>query len=175
VDYFELKQDERYANVPRLEDVFKKIGPNKINRKNAHKFEDTIIFHVDADSESMFLDILDRQLYLISEKLKKILEKYVPNTEFKIIPLIDLKQERQENYYMPIFEEVEALSESCEFNRDRSVIKKLVLKGEKIKDKKIFSISGTEKTTVIVRLDVAESVLRRDFTGIELKPVEVKW
>ena len=44
-----------------------------------------------------------------SEQMKKIIEKYNEEIIFKTIPLIDLPHERQENYYMPIFEEIECL------------------------------------------------------------------
>lgn len=38
MDYFLLKQDERYAYIPMLINVVKKIGPMNINRLSAHKF-----------------------------------------------------------------------------------------------------------------------------------------
>lgn len=174
MDYFLLKQDERYSNVPLLLDVMSKIDKRNINVLNAHKIEDTIIFYVKANEETSYLDILHRQLYLVSDKLKKLLEKYDSNIIFKAMPLIDLEHEIQENYFLPIFEEVEALSENCEFNLDKSVIKKLILDEKKIKEKKIFKIKHSEQTLIVVRLDVAESILRRDFTGIKLEKLSIE-
>lgn len=152
----------------------KKIDYRNINELNAHKIDDTIIFQVKAEADSDFLDILDKQLYLISDRLKKIVEKYEPEMIFKMMPLIDLKHEKQENYFLPIFEEVEALSPKCEFNLNKSIIKKLILLEEKIKDKKIFKIKEGEKPLVVVRLDVAESILRRNFIGIALEKITVE-
>ena len=174
MDYFLLKQDERYTNIPILIDVVKKIGPMNIHRLKAHKLPDTIIFYVQADKETSYIDLLDRQLYLISDRLKKIVEKYEPDTLFKMLPLINLKQQRQENYYLPIFEELSALSPNSEFNLDKSVIKTLVLDAEKIKGKKIFKIKESSKPLVVVRLDAAESIVRRDFTGIRLEKIPVE-
>lgn len=174
MDYFLLKQDERYKNIPLLMDLMKKIDLRHINPADAYKIENSIIFYVKAEEESSYLDIIDKQLYLVSDRLKKIIEKYVPNTIFKMIILIDSKHERQENYFLPIFEEVEALNNKSEFNLDRSIIKKLILDKEKIKDKKIFKIKESEKTRIIVRLDAAESILRRDFTGIKLEKIQVE-
>lgn len=168
MDYFILKQDERYANTPVLRDVSHKIDSRNVNRFGAGKIADTLVFQVNADAESSFLDILDLQLYLISERLQKLIEIYEPGTIFKMIALIDRLQQRQHNYFLPIFEEVDALGPSSEFNLNRSVIKKLVLQADKIQGKKVFSIQESEKPLVIVRLDVAESILRRDFTGIRL-------
>ena len=173
MDYFLLKQDERYTNIPKLKDVFNKIDVRNINLLNAHKIEDIIIFNVKCDDETEFLDILDRNLFLISEEMKKIIEKYKSGIIFKTIPLIDLPHEVQENYYMPIFEEIECLNEKSELNLNKTVVKKIILDKEKIKNKKIFKIKESEKTLVVVRLDVAESLLRRKFKGMCLKRLEV--
>ncbi|AGX41829.1 imm11 family protein [Clostridium saccharobutylicum] len=174
MDYFLLKQDEESKNVPVLMDVFNKVDVRNINLLNAHKIDEILIFNVKCTDETEFLDILDRNLFLISEKMKKIIEKYDSGILFKIIPLIDLTNERQENYYMPIFEEIECLSEKAELNLNKTVVKKVILDKEKIKGKKIFKIKESSKTLVVVRLDVAESLLRREFKGLCLKRLEIE-
>ena len=75
---------------------------------------------------------------------------------------------------MPIFEKIEALSEESEFNLDRTVVKKIVLDKDKINGIKIFQIKESSKTLIVIRLDVAESLLRRHFRGIKLERLEVK-
>jgi hypothetical protein len=173
MDYFLLKQEEEYKNVPELIDVFNKIDARNINLLNAHKIEDIIIFNVKCDDETEFLDILDRNLFLISEGMKKIIKKYDSEIILKTIPLIDLQNDRQENYYMPIFEDIECLSEKARLNLNKTVVKKIVLDKEKIRGKKIFKIKESSKNLIVVRLDVAESLLRRAFKGLSLERVEV--
>lgn len=174
MDYFLLKQDERYVNTPRLKDIFYKINVKNINRLNAHKIDDVIIFQVDAEETCEYIDILDKQLFLISEKLIKVISKYDPEIIIKTLPLIDLKRSRQENYYLPILEEVEAINEKFEFAANKTVYKKIVLDKEKIQGKKIFRIKESSKNLVVVRLDVAESILRRKPRGIYLEKLEVE-
>ncbi len=79
---------------------------------------------------------------------------------------------KQKIYNIPIWEEINALHEGSEskFN----VVKKIVLDKEKIKNHKIFRIKESDKTLVVVRLDVAESLLRREFEGIYLERLDVK-
>ncbi|NFO88193.1 hypothetical protein FDC58_14135 [Clostridium botulinum] len=174
MDYFLLKQDERYTNTPRLKDMFHKINTKDINRLNAHKIDDVIIFQVTAEERCEYLDVLDKQLFLISKKMMKIISKYDTDIVFKILPLIDSKRHTQENYYLPIFEDIEALDEKSEFNLNRTIVKKIVLNKKKIEGKKIFRIKESEKTLVVVRLDVAESLLRRKPRGISLEKLEVE-
>ena len=173
MDYFLLKQDEEYTNAPRLMDVFKNMDVRNINLLNAHKIEEIVIYNFKCDNETEFLDIIDRNLFLISEEMKKIIEKYDSEIIFKTIPLIDLPHGRQENYYMPIFEEIDCLSESSEFNLNKTVVKKIVLDKEKIKNKKIFKIKESSKILIVARLDVAESLLRREFKGMCLERLEI--
>jgi len=174
MDYFLLKQDQRYTNTPNLMDVFNKIDVRNINLLKSHKIENIMIFNVKCDEGTQFLDVLDRRLFLISEKMKEIIEKYNEEIIFKIIPLIDSYSERQENYYLPIFEEVDALSENAELNLDKTVVKKIILDKEKIQGKKIFKIKGSSKPLIVVRLDIAESLLRRGFKGISLEMLDIE-
>lgn len=174
MDYFLLNQDERYTNTPRLIDVFKKVNIKNLNLPNAHKIEDITIFQVSADEGCEFLDILDSQLFLISEDMKKIIEKYDRNISFKTLVIIDSLRDRQENYSLPILEEIECLSDKAELNLNKTVVKKIVLDKEKIQGKKIFKIKESSKPLIVIRLDVAESLLRRDFRGIKLEKLQVE-
>ena len=174
MDYFLLKQDERYTNTPRLVDIFNKMDVRNINLLNAHKIEDIIVFKVNTTDRSEFLDILDNQLFLICKHMKEIIQKYDKGILFKTLALIDQVHKRQENYYLPIVEEVEVLSDSAELNLNKTVVRKLILNREKINGRKIFKIKESSKPLIVVRLDVAESLLRRNFKGIKLERVEVK-
>ncbi|EKQ50990.1 MULTISPECIES: hypothetical protein [unclassified Clostridium] len=174
MDYFLLKQDERYINIPRLENIFNKIDVRNINLLNSHKIDDIVVFYVKADKETNFLDILNNQLFLISDEMGKILKKYDEEMILKTIPLIDKANKKQRNYYLPIFEEIEALSEKAEFNLNRTVVKKIILDKEKIQDKKIFKIKEVFKPLIVIRLDVAESLLRRNYKGISLERLQVE-
>lgn len=176
MDYFLLKQDERYTNTPRLIDIFSKLDVRNINLLKAHKIEDIIVFKVNSSDGSEFLDILDNQLFLISKSMKEIIEKYDSGIVFKTLALIDKVHNKQVNYYLPIVEELEVLSEATEFNLNKTVVRKLILDEEKMKQlsKKIFKIKESSKPLIIVRLDIAESLLRRNFKGIKLERVEIR-
>lgn len=174
MDYFLLRQDKRCSYTPRILDWFNRINIKNLNLENAHKVKDETIFYVNSESNNNYLDVLDNQLFLISEEMKKILEKYDPNIIFKMVVLTDFKNSKQVIYYLPIFEEIEALSEDAEMNLNKTVVKKLLLNEEKIKNKKVFKLKESSKTMVIVRLDVAESILRRDFNGVELEKVGIR-
>ncbi|MCP3774427.1 hypothetical protein NLX71_14095 [Paenibacillus sp. MZ04-78.2] len=174
MDYFWLKQDDRYTDVPVLEQVRSKVDTRDIRWRSAHKIPDPIVFYVKAGPESEFLDVMDRQLYLVSEKLKQVLAMYEPDAWFKYTPLLDLKGRQQKHYFLPIFPEDMVLSLSSEWSPDRSIVKKPILWEEKLKGKKIVRVQESDSPLVAVRLDVAESILRRDFAGVRLEKANVE-
>ncbi|MCX7749289.1 MAG: hypothetical protein N2645_20715 [Clostridia bacterium] len=174
MDYFLLKQDERYKDVPHLHQISKKMDVRYLNHQDVHKLEDTILLNVKATSESSYLDLLDRQLFIASDKLKKIMEKCQPDAVFKTIILIDPERKRQEKYFLPVFERLDGLISNSGFAGEKSMMTKLVLKKESLKGKRIFCVSDGVKSMVILRLDAAESILRRYFTGICLERVLIE-
>lgn len=172
--YFLLEQDNRYSNVPKIADMYSKIDRKNLNLVDEYKIKDTIILYAHGDSDTKYLDILERPKYIVSEKMKKILNEYTDNIVFKYLPLIDIENKIQNNYYLPIFEEADVLSSKTEFNLVKTDARKIVLDGRKIKKRRIFKISGLEKTKIVISLDVAESILRRDILGVNLKELEVE-
>lgn len=174
MDYFLLKQDERYKDVPVISQLSARVDMFQMTHQDIHKLEDTIVFNVNTASEGIWPDIIDRQLFIVSDGLEKIIGRYTPDAVFKTLILVDTGNKKQEKYFLPVFERVDALSPKCEFTRDKSIITKLVLRKENLKDKKIFTVTDALKPTVIVRLDVAESILRRYFKGVLLERVPVE-
>lgn len=174
MEYFLMQQDKRYSHPPFILDVFNNIDKRHICKERFMNISPITVLYVKPDAENQYLDVLDRQMFLVSEEVKKLLEKYEPYLKFKIIALIDKENSKTTQYYLPILDKIDCLSEKSQLNLDRSVVKKIVLKEDNIGDKSIFKLDGVSTTYVIVRLDLAESILRRDFIGIKLTRVEVE-
>ena len=174
MDYFLLKQDKRYSNTPQIIDLFKNINTKDLNLLKADNIQDNNCFYVKSHDNIDYLDVLEIPIFLVSKELKKILEKYNRNMIFKMFALIDYEKKEQNFYYLPIFEEIEALSEKSEFNLNKTIVKKIILDEKKIKNKKLFKIKESDKTLIVVRLDAAESLLRREFKGLTLERLQVE-
>jgi len=174
MDYFLLKQDERCTYVPSITNWTSEIDVRNLNLLNADKVKDAIVLYVKTSKNNNYINVLNHPFFLVSENMKNVLEKYDSNIIFKIIALTDFNNSKQNIYYLPIFEEIKALSEEAEMNLNKTVVKKLILNEEKIKNKKVFKIKESSENMIIIRLDVAESILRRDFNGIKLEKVELR-
>jgi hypothetical protein len=170
MDYFVLKQDDRQTAVPELLDVRSRLDVRELREAKAHLMPDTMLFDIREERERPdYTDYMDRQLPLMSERMKQVVELYEPRSRFKMAVLIDRRHHSQQVYYVPLIQEVEALSPETSFHRDGETIKELILRSDSLQGKKILRIKESVKPLYIIRLDVAESLLRRDMTGIRLE------
>lgn len=174
MEYFLVQQDRRYGHAPHLKDVFNTIDKRDLSRERCNRVPGEITFAVDSDPEMNYLDLLEGQLFMVSAKLRHLLSKYEPALVFKTISLIDYGNGRNEIYYLPILEEVDCIASQSEFNRDKSVLLKIVLNEKAIHDKPIFRLGGVATPYVVARLDLVESILRRDFEGISFTRLAVQ-
>jgi len=85
--------------------------------------------------------------------------------------LSDRELRQQHTYWIFELACPECLSDSTELYPD-GTFKKMVLEESKIKENAIFRVNGITQKPVIIRRDVAESILRRSMPGIKLECVE---
>lgn len=115
-------------------------------------------------------DYIASPIPLIAEKLYTILKKYQQDALFHQVVLIEKDTGKQKNYYMmlpPIIES--ANKEKTVYDRVGNVLD-FVLGTECIGRNRIFRVREL-KNQIAVRLDVAESILRRDANGIWFEPL----
>jgi hypothetical protein len=128
-------------------------------------------FQIREQDTTEYVDFIEKPVPLLSDRGKQIIEKYVPKLYVKSVVLKDMKQLRQELYWLIVPPRIDCLSEQSEFYKD-GTLKRLVIDESKAAPYKIFKVEGIMEEYILIRLDVAESLLRRDFTGIRLKKVE---
>jgi hypothetical protein len=173
MEYFLLQQDRRWINPPHLREVFNKIDKKAICLEKCNQIATEITFQVDSNNEMNYLDVLDGQLFIISSTLISLVTKYEPGMVLKTVSLIDFENGREETYWLPILEDIACLAPQSKLTIDKSILKKIVLQEATIPDLSIFRIAGVGKPYIVVRLDLAESIMRRDFQGIKLTQLEV--
>jgi len=161
MDYFIVKQDPELKHVAKIKDWNKSLSPVKVSTKVAY-VEDHIF--------KEYPDFYEKPGLLLAKKFKKILELYQQDIEFQTVVLVDKKDKHQVSYdliHVPI---VDCISEESE--QQYGKINTLVLDLDKIDDYRIFKIKGYGNQ-LVVRLDVAESLLRRSAYGIAFEKIEV--
>lgn len=170
--YFLIREDERITQRPYLINVHEKIDVRDVCKENAYKLPHRELVFVKGGT--IFTDIISEPIFLVSEKIKKVIIMYEPRTTMKELILLDRESPSAETYYLPIFQEVACLGEGTVYNPACTALKKIVLKHDKVRNKAIFKIAGTTGHYIIGNLDIVESILKRECLGINLTEVEIE-
>lgn len=141
-----------------------------LTKEKAEKLPHTSIVFIPPVGDEKYPDLITRQACLISDGIKELFRKYDKTIVFRAVQLIDKDTGKQLLYWIMGLDEVVCLSDRAQFYPNKT-IKKLVLNEDKIQNKAIFMLGGILEKYIVVRLDVAESLLRRPFYGVEFQPI----
>lgn len=169
--YFLIREDERITQRPYLINVHEKLDVRDVCNEKAYKLPHRELVFV--KSGTIFTDIISEPLFLVSEKVKEVIIMYEPRMTMKELILLDREYASAETYYLPIFQEANCLGEGTEYNPACTMLKKIALKHNEIREKSIFRIAGTTGHYIIGNLDIVESILKRGCLGISLTEVEI--
>lgn len=173
--YFLLETDKKISQLPQIVQLHDKIDVRDIHRESAYKIAHRQLLTVKGDTDTFYPDIISTPVFLLSQGAKRVVEMYEPRTVWREAVLLDRKNEKVSQYFLPIFEEVDCLAENAVFNLNHSLLKEIVLDGKKLRGHAIFRIAGVEKAYIVGNLDVVESMLKRGLRGIGLTELQVIW
>lgn len=170
--YYKLKQDRNLRNAISFEG-FAGCPDNVFDKEIVKTFRRATTLFVKGTSESVYPDLVQSPLLLISEKLYKILRFYDSDTIYKVVVLTNIDLKRQEVYRLMVPETENYLSEKTVYLKN-GIIDKIVLKKELNPHRRIFYVTEGITHHLIVTEDVLESILSRDSVGIKYEEVEVE-
>ena len=173
MDYFMIKQDGRFNYTPILLNVSQKIDKGWIRKEEQYKIPEIVSFHLKEQMAIQYPDFMDRQLTIISKAMKKVVSMYEPDLCLKTISLIEAKKGINMIYYLPIFERVDCIHKDCIDSR-KLIMQHMILDQDKLPECSIFQLATDQKNILIVRLDLLESMLRRNMKGITFERIELR-
>lgn len=165
MDYFWIKQDRRYVNALNMEGFYQKMRRKDFTLATADKIPDRNVMYCDAIEKQESPDILDQQVFLVSAPVKRVFQMYEKNITYKFFCLLNNITGDYFIYYAPIFPCVNCITS---IKPDRSNI---TVNLHAINEMGIFRAECQDKDIIIVRLDVAESLMRRNLKGIDFKRI----
>lgn len=174
MDYFWIRQDKRYLNTPiivNVRDIVLKRGDVTI--ENEKKIANINVAFARPQKNIDFVDILDIQLFLVHERVKEIFEMYEPSMIFKVVCILANITGEYGNYYMPFIPKLDCLIEKNNNALNRSQIKELALNSRHIGSQSIFQVAGLQSEVIVIRLDVLESLLRRQISDFQFDQIEM--
>lgn len=157
-----MKTDKRLRRLPQIQ------LPKEFSTMEMTK---TVIAYVKHSGlETDYADYLESPVPLVAGKFQRILQKYQHDMVLQRVMLIEKEIGRQKQYFFMKPPEIVCADErESEFDA-RGHVQSFVLNVEKAGNRKIF-MSADYNRQMLVRLDVAESILRRESSGIWFEPV----
>lgn len=171
MEYFLLTCGEH--TTPLCAAKLAKLVPKKLlTKQQVRELEDMSVIRIAYPAGERYADLISSPVYLMSNGIKELFTKYDKSLVCKAVRLVDEDSEQQLLYWIMGLDEVDCLSKETEFY-PTGTLKRLVLSQEKIGKNAIFKLGGIRENHLVVRLDAAESLLRREFYGIELKKINM--
>lgn len=137
------------------------------------KLKDTRLFYLNMKRNTTMMDYLESPVYLISERMKGILELLEDDLEFQSVTLYDDGQKKHYDYHQMFFPRLDAISDNIEYHRSAEE-KQLTLDASKIGHHHIFLLENSLSIHPVVSLEVVECLLRRKAVGIIFEEMEVE-
>lgn len=177
MEYFLMSQDTDFLNIvsiKRQQIPREWLSLNNMERRlypSADKFIGrNYNILVESNKRNLYLDFLEFPVPLLSTVLKDIFFSYMPQMPCSCVLLSDQKLRKQHTYWIFELEHIECLSDYTVRHPD-GTLKNIVVDKAKVEDRTIFRINGGIQKPLIIRGDVAESILRRSLLGVRLEYV----
>lgn len=167
--YFLLKPDKDEVNIPNLRNWYSKVNPCKIGPQTAHELPKRVLLDLEPSVTRVFTDVVLSPFLLVSQTVRDVIAFYEPKLIYKDIVLLDRENHASALYYLPILESVDCLVEGTKFNLDKSLLKHAVIDPAMAKGRSMFKLGGVLNSYIVVRLDLVESILRREVRGVSLE------
>lgn len=171
--FFTMEQDKTLPDMIRFRD-FDICGPRHIfYKEDAQDMDESTMMYLTKDSGEAAPDFIQSPVYMVADKVKKVLDLYEDDMVFKTVTVADKERETIRVYHHLLLERLEVFSDRTEFYSNGSV-RRLVLDPKKIGEHKVFLLNDKRFPNPFISLEVVESLLRRNVMGIVFKETEVE-
>lgn len=171
--YFKMYQDTSLPYCIPLRDFSITQNTYYFTKEDQERLNDTTVLYLEGDGDEVRPDFIQHPVYMISEKIQRILDAYEDELIFKDVILTHKEARKQYAYYQILMDELDVQGEHTEYHPN-GTMKKMVLDQEKIAHHHIFMIKDCQMRHPVVSLAVTESLLRRNTTGILFEEIEVR-
>lgn len=170
--YFFISQNISLPAAITLRDFDIKGASHLFTRADKDRLNSTTALFLAGTGREARPDFIQRPVIMFSARLKQLVDAYESDLIYKDVTLIHKENSIQYGYVQVLMDELEAVSEKTEYYPNQTP-KHLVLDRKAIAHHHMFLLAGKFRKDPVVSLALAESLLRRNVTGIRFEEVEV--
>lgn len=172
--YFRIYADNRNVQ-PQFRGWYSLVRPGMWQHGQVYeRLEERNCLKVELNKEIRFMDIISSPCFMVSREFSNLIRLYSPEIRFKHVVLFDEQNGRTASFQIPGLPEIDCLDEDSELSRDRSIIEKGILRGDRLRGEPIFLLEGTSGNHVMASLDFVESAYRREVRGMGIEEFMVR-
>ena len=125
-------------------------GYYEYKRGNASALDDSFVSFVTSSPVNFYPDILDRQIFMVKDVVKDVIEMFMPDMVYKSCCLIDERNNKYEQYHIPMLDTV-GMQHGMEWGYY------------------IFRNKDLNNVEVFASLEIVEALLRRKPKGCRIQ------
>lgn len=171
--YFFITQDANLPCTIQFRDFDIRGGRHLFLKADSGRLNDTTVMYLAGAGSEARPDFIQRPVTMFAGRLKELVDSYEPDLIWKDVIFIHKENSLQYNYAQVLMDQIDAISEKSEFYPNQ-MAKRLVLDVKKIGHHQIFLLNGRHRRDPVISLALAESLLRRNVTGISFEEVEAE-
>lgn len=165
--YFILTNGDKNP-FPQILNWSQTIDVRKLTREEYQKMPPFIQLNAKLGMDGIFPDVIVKPFLLLSRLAMEVTALYDPDIPFLFFVLFDTEKGECASYYCPVLEE-----EECLARQPGPGQREIVLDREKISGVPLFRVRTGTESTVVIRMDLAESLLERGAIGMNLKELSL--
>ncbi|MFW6677047.1 hypothetical protein ACOAOT_05235 [Lacrimispora sp. AGF001] len=165
--YFILTNGDKNP-FPHILNWSQTIDVRKLTRDEYQKIPPFIQLNAKLGMDGIFPDVIVKPFLLLSRSAMEVTALYDRDIPFLFFVLFDTEKGECASYYCPVLEE-----EECLVKQPGPGQREIVLDREKISGAPLFRVRTGTESAVVIRMDLAESLLEREAIGLKLKEVSL--
>lgn len=130
------------------------------------------VFKVMPHMQTVLTDIIMHPCFMVSKKVMEVIKRYDSTLTFERLVISEPARKETQTYYMPILPKLDVLTSNSRLGRDQKLTH-IEMNGNRSQGKAIFQIEKQGHLSILMSLDLVESLLRRGCIGIGLTEVDV--
>ncbi len=173
--YYSLSMDKDYTDAPRTINWYGRIDIESLMNCRYEKLESAYALEIKGGCDLYPTDIIMDPIFAVSAMVKHCLEAYEPNLTYTRLYLVQCKEEKVLEYFIPHLVEENCVSNQGGNSRNLLFSNKAVLDIGKVPlDRFLFRTAGDGNKQIIARAEFLESILRRGAKGVHMENIEIR-
>lgn len=168
--YFILGQGKEYNRNPQIKEWYGKLDIHSL-RQIGSRLKDKMIFEVETAESTLFPDILEKPILMVSAAMRDIILIYEKQVFFREVLFINAEGTQRYTYYIPFLPRIACFKDATCCYKNKNKMETGVIDIDKMWNRHIVEVEGSNEQCIVISLDLAESFLRKGLIGIGLREV----